>query len=135
MGAVVVRGDKLISTGYNLRERMQSPIAHAEVMAIHRAAKKLGSWRLPDCEIFVTLEPCVMCSSLAGQARLKRVVYGATDAKGGGLLALQTAGLSAATNHELIVEGGVRAFECGELLRAFFRERRKQKQTQKQKQK
>lgn len=122
IGAVVVYQGKIIGKGYNLRTKLQMATAHAEMRAIDRACKKLHSWRLPDAEIYVTLEPCPMCMGAILNARIDRVYFGAYEQKGRSM----TAELAASNllNHTLEVEGGVLEEECSEVLSGFFRSMR-----------
>jgi tRNA(adenine34) deaminase len=124
VGAVVVRGDAVIGEGFNLRETRRNPLRHAEIDAIDAAATALGTWRLSDCELFVTLEPCVMCAGAVHQARLKRVVFGALDPKAGAMGSLYRIHADERLNHRLPVTAGVLGTECGEILKEFFRTRR-----------
>jgi tRNA(Arg) A34 adenosine deaminase TadA len=124
IGAVVTKGGEVLSTAGNRRERESDPTAHAEILALRSAAGSLGSWRLEGCTLTVTLEPCAMCAGAAVLARLDRVVFGAADPKAGFAGSLGNLLQDPRLNHEVGVEGGVLADECGELLRSFFRERR-----------
>lgn len=124
VGAVVVRGDALIAVGYNRPITTHDPSAHAEMMALRLAAEKLGNYRLPECELYVTLEPCAMCAGAMLHARLKRVVFGAADPKtgvAGGVINLFE---HTQLNHQTEVLGGVLAEPCSQLLKDFFAERR-----------
>lgn len=127
IGAVVVADGKIISRGHNRRTKRQIATAHAEIEAIEKACKKLNSWRLPECEIYVTLEPCPMCMGAMLNARIKKVYFGAYEAKGRSLTEqLAEANL---VNHKIEVEGGIMKEECAGILSAFFsqmRERTKQ---------
>ena len=121
--AVVVRGSEVVSTAHNLRETEKNALFHAELLAIDLACKKLGGWRLHECELYVTLEPCPMCAGAIINARIKRVVYGAEDPKAGccgTLLDLFDCGF----NHRPAVERGVLQEESAKLLRAFFKKLR-----------
>jgi tRNA(adenine34) deaminase len=120
----VTKGGEVLSAGGNRRERESDPTAHAEILALRSAAAALGSWRLEGCTLTVTLEPCAMCAGAAVLARLDRVVFGAADPKAGFAGSLGNLLQDPRLNHEVVVEGGVLADECGELLRTFFRERR-----------
>ena len=120
VGAVIVREGKIVSRGYNRRETDQNGLAHAEMIAIRRACGKLGSWRLNDCTLYVTLEPCPMCTGAIINTRLKRVVIGARDPKGGAMGGV-TDLLSCPWNHHPEVRFGVEEECCAELLRVFFR--------------
>ncbi len=122
IGAVVVCDGKIISRGHNRRTKRQIATAHAEVEAIEKACKKLKSWRIPECEIYVTLEPCPMCMGAMLNARIKKVYFGAYEAKGRSLTAeLANANL---VNHVIEVEGGVMEEECSQILSTFFKEMR-----------
>ncbi len=122
IGAVVVYQGKIVGRGYNLRTRLQMATAHAEMRAIDRACKKLHSWRLPEAEIYVTLEPCPMCMGAILNARIDRVYFGAYEQKGRSLTGeLANANL---LNHKVEVVGGVLADECAEVLTSFFTEMR-----------
>lgn len=122
IGAVVVCNGKIISRGHNRRTKMQIATAHAEVEAIEKACKKLKSWRIPECEIYVTLEPCPMCMGAMLNARIKKVYFGAYEAKGRSLTSeLANANL---VNHVIEVEGGVMEEECSKILSNFFKEMR-----------
>ena len=121
VGAVVVHDGQVIATGHNLREVDQDPTAHAELIAIRRAAEVLGSWRLEGCTVYVTLEPCPMCSGLMVLSRIERCVYGASDPKGGFLGTLADLSDFEGLNHRFDVVPGVLQAECSERLKAFFR--------------
>ena len=129
IGAVVVSEGKVIGRGYNLRTKLQMATAHAEMRAIDRACKKCGSWRLPDAEIYVTLEPCPMCMGAILNARIERVYFGAYEQKGRSLtLELASANL---LNHTVEVTGGVMEKECSEVLTSFFTEMREREKNKK----
>ena len=124
VGAVVVRGDTVIGTGHNAPVGRHDPTAHAEVMALREAAQALGNYRLDGCELYVTLEPCAMCSGAMLHARLARVVYGASDAKTGAAGSVTDLFAQRELNHHTQVQGGVLAQDCGALLADFFKGRR-----------
>lgn len=124
VGAVLVREGKIVAKGRNARERLQSPTSHAEIHALEAAAKALGSWRLSDCELYVTLEPCPMCLAACQQARVSRVIYGAKDPKGGAISLGYPLHEDARTNHRFRVDF-VADGECGGVLTEFFRRKRK----------
>ena len=126
VGAVIMRGAQVIATGYNRPITGHDPTAHAEVVALRHAAQLLGNYRLPECEVFVTLEPCAMCAMALLHARVKRVVYGASDPKAGAAGSVIDVFGTAALNHHTTVEGGLLGDASGEMLRAFFAEKREQ---------
>ncbi|MFG2293075.1 tRNA adenosine(34) deaminase TadA [Streptomyces sp. NPDC048603] len=124
VGAVVLGPDgSVLGTGHNEREAASDPTAHAEVLALRRAAAELGEWRLPGCTLVVTLEPCVMCAGALVQSRVARVVYGAGDEKAGAAGSLWDLVRDRRLNHRPEVIRGVLEDECSALLTAFFRER------------
>jgi tRNA(adenine34) deaminase len=126
VGALVVATDgSVVATGRNRREADGDPTAHAEVIALREAARVRGSWRLDGCTLVVTLEPCTMCAGAAVLSRLDRLVYGAADPKAGAVDSLYDVVRDPRLNHRPEVVGGVLAEECGDLLRDFFRARRK----------
>src|SRR3954452_7758811 len=124
VGAVVVKGDEVIATGFNQPIGTHDPTAHAEIMALRAAASILGNYRLPGCELYVTLEPCAMCSGAMMHARLARVVFGASDPKTGACGSIVNLSEQERLNHHAEVMGGVLAEECSALLKDFFAERR-----------
>jgi tRNA(adenine34) deaminase len=124
VGAVVVRHGEVIATGRNAPINAHDPTAHAEIVALRAAALALGNYRLDDCELYVTLEPCAMCSGAMLHARLKRVVFGAADPKTGAAGSVVNLFSEAALNHQTALESGVLAVECGDVLQDFFRQRR-----------
>ena len=119
VGAVIVKDGRVIASGYNLRESRQDVTLHAELTAIRKACRKLHSWRLDDCDLYVTLEPCIMCAGAIQQARIRRVFFGAVDPKAGGV-ASKARIFDLALNHHVSWEGGVLAEESGALLKDFF---------------
>ena len=125
IGAVVVRDGILIAARHNEREATGDPTAHAEVLALRDAANVVGHWRLLDCTLYVTLEPCVMCAGAVVNSRVGRLVYGAVDPKAGAVESLYHVCADERLNHRPPVEGGVMAVECGRLLKSFFAERRR----------
>ena len=130
VGAVIVRagpqGPQVVATGYNRPITTHDPTAHAEIVALRHAAALLENYRLPDCELFVTLEPCAMCAMALMHARFRRVVFGAADPKTGAAGSVVDLFADPRLNHHTRVEGGLMADTCGELLRGFFAERRAQ---------
>ncbi|GEK92135.1 tRNA adenosine(34) deaminase TadA [Alkalibacterium kapii] len=132
IGAVVVKDNKIIGRGYNQRETSQRATTHAEMIAIEEANKTLGNWRLEDCHLFVTLEPCVMCSGAIVLARLKSVYYGPKDPKGGAVRTLMHVLEDERLNHQCEVHSGVMEEECRTLLTSFFKELRDRKKKKKE---
>ncbi|GMU81801.1 MAG: tRNA-specific adenosine deaminase [Planctomycetota bacterium] len=124
VGAVVVHRGRIIGRGRNQREQLQDPTAHAEMIAITAAAAHIGHWRLEECTLYVTLEPCAMCAGAIVLARVPRVVFGATDPKAGACGSLFEITCDPRLNHRAETVGGVLAGPCAELLTAFFRRRR-----------
>lgn len=121
VGAVVVHDGRIVGRGHNRREADQDPLAHAEIRALHEAAKALGRWRLTDTTLYVTLEPCHMCAGALVNARVDRLVYGCADPKAGAVASLSSVCTDERLNHRLAVTAGVRAEECSAQLKAFFR--------------
>jgi tRNA(adenine34) deaminase len=126
VGAVVVKDGQVIATGFNQPIGTHDPTAHAEIMALRAAATILGNYRLPGCELYVTLEPCAMCSGAMMHARLARVVFGAPDPKTGACGSIVNLFQQEKLNHHTEVTGGVLAEECGLLLKEFFAARRQE---------
>lgn len=126
VGAVIISGGKVLSRGYNRPIGEKDPTAHAEIVAIRKAGRKRGNYRLNDCDLFVTLEPCVMCLGAAVQARLRRVVFGASDPKSGAVRSAMKFPFKD-LNHRPEVKGGLLAEECGLVLKEFFGPRRKKR--------
>jgi tRNA(adenine34) deaminase len=124
IGAVAVVNGDIIARGQNRVLRDLDPTAHAEIVAMREAARSLGNYRLTDCELFVTLEPCAMCAGAMIHARLDKLVYGAADPKAGAAGSVLNVINHPQLNHEMEVEQGVLGEEAGELLKSFFRERR-----------
>ena len=127
IGAVVVCDDQVVGRGFNLREQTQDPTSHAEMIALREAAKNEASWRLEDCQLYVTLEPCPMCAGAILQSRIKRLVYGASDPKAGAVKSLYQLLDDDRFNHQVEVEAGVMEKEAAQLLKDFFRELRQRK--------
>lgn len=127
IGCVIVKDDKIIARAHNLRESKQSSIAHAEIIAIEKACKKVGSWRLEDCDLYVTLEPCPMCSGAILQSRIRTVIFGAYDFKGGCLGSCMNMYEVKGFNHYPEVIGGIMEDICGSLLTTFFKIKRLKK--------
>ena len=130
VGAVVVCNGEVIATGRNAPIDQHDPTAHAEIIALRAAAKALGNYRLPDCELYVTLEPCAMCSGAMLHARLKRVVFGALDAKTGAAGSVVNLFEQPQLNHQTSLLGGVLADESAAMLKSFFSQRREEMKAQ-----
>ncbi len=124
VGAVVVKDGQVVGQGFNSKESTLDPTAHAEILSLRQAAEALGRWRLTDCIVYVTLEPCPMCAGAMLAARVSRLVFGCTDPKAGALESLFSLADDHRMNHQFEVRGGVRANEASELLKTFFRARR-----------
>ncbi|MGL5972578.1 MAG: tRNA adenosine(34) deaminase TadA [Oscillospiraceae bacterium] len=130
VGAVIVKNGEIISFGYNKREREKNPLCHAEIIAIEEAANKLGKWRLLGCTIYVTLEPCPMCTGAIINSRIDRVVYGAKDLKAGCLgskVNLNERGF----NHQFYITSGILKDDCSKILSDFFKNIRKEGENEK----
>lgn len=125
VGAILVspNGD-ILARQFNLKESQFNPVAHAEILAIVEGSKKLQNWRLSDCTLYVTLEPCPMCLAALVQARVKSCIFGAYDSKGGALSLGYKMNFDKRLNHQFSVVGGIKHYECSKLLSQFFRERR-----------
>jgi tRNA(adenine34) deaminase len=124
VGAVIVHTGRIVGAGYNQREQLCDPTAHAEMIAITQAAESLGSWRLEDCTLYCTLEPCPMCAGALVQARVPTVIYGTADPKAGACHSLFRIADDPRLNHRAIVIGGVMQAECRALLQEFFAQQR-----------
>lgn len=127
VGAVIVRGDEVIAKGYNLRERNTDATAHAELVAIKKACETLGSWRLLDCDIYITLEPCPMCSGAMIQARMNNIYFGAKDPKTGAAGSKLNLFEDFVFNHQCTVTSGILEEECSQIIKDFFKGKRKSK--------
>ncbi len=125
VGAIVVCQGRIVGSGYNQREQLADPTAHAEMIAITQAAAELQSWRLDQCSLYVTLEPCPMCAGAIVQARIPRVVFGASDPKAGAVQSLYQLLSDVRLNHRAEIVGGVMAAECGRILTEFFEGKRR----------
>ena len=127
IGAVIVNASGLVAKGHNRRETWKTPIGHAEIIALHRASKRLQAWRLTGTTLYVTLEPCVMCAGALVLSRVDRIVFGALDPKAGGSQSLYQITHDPRLNHRLQVEGGLLQEECSKILSDFFKKKRTQK--------
>ncbi len=130
IGAVIVKDGEIIASGRNMREKKKNALHHAEIIAIDRACKKVGAWRLSDCTLYVTMEPCPMCAGAIVNSRIKRVVFGCYDKKAGALGTVFNLH-DYPLNHKYEVEGGVLENECAKILSDFFSELRKRQKGQK----
>ncbi|HUY92812.1 MAG TPA: tRNA adenosine(34) deaminase TadA [Pirellulales bacterium] len=124
VGAVIVHGERVIASAHNQREQLRDPTAHAEMIAITQAAESLGSWRLDECLLYVTLEPCPMCAGAILQARIPWVIYGTPDPKAGAVHTLYQLLADPRLNHRCQTVSGVLAGPCGEILSRFFQKKR-----------
>lgn len=125
VGAVMVQAGRMIASAHNLTQTRQDPCAHAELLVIRKAAKRLGRWRLSDCTLYVTLEPCAMCAGAIVLSRLARVVYGAPDPKAGACGSVLMVAANSRLNHRPSLAGGILARDCSDLLVKFFKTKRK----------
>jgi len=127
VGAVIVKDSKIVAEAHNLRETLLDPTRHAELIAIQKASQKLKNWRLIDCDLYITLEPCVMCAGAIVNSRVRRVIFGASDPKAGGAHSLYHILEDPRLNHQPEVVSGVLGPECGDILSRFFAGLRLQK--------
>lgn len=127
VGAVIVKNDRIIAKGYNMRETLKRAAAHAEMLAIDHACEALGGWRLFGCDLYVTLEPCPMCAGALVNARIDKVIFGAYDYKRGACGSIYNIANDVQLNHRLEVVGGICEEECVRLMQDFFRRKRKGK--------
>ncbi|MGZ3748293.1 MAG: tRNA adenosine(34) deaminase TadA, partial [Pseudobdellovibrionaceae bacterium] len=131
VGALLINPEGiLLAQSYNHRESWQSPLAHAETIVLHTASKKIQNWRLEDCTLYVTLEPCLMCAGALLQSRVKRVVYGVKDPRSGAVDSLYKTFQDSRLNHQIEVTGGILEKECLSLLQSFFKSRREEHKSQ-----
>jgi len=126
VGAVLVLEGKIISKAHNIKESISDPTAHAEILAIREACKALDAWRLTEATLYVTKEPCIMCCGAIINARLKRLVFGCKDSKGGGAVSLYNILQDRRLNHQVEIKDGILEEECREILQRFFKELRNQ---------
>jgi len=127
IGAVIVKNNKIIGRGYNLKETLKDSTMHAEILAIQAASKEIGSWRLTDCDMYVTIEPCVMCAGAISQARIKNLYIGSPDFKAGGVTSLYNILFDERLNHQVKVYYGIMRKECSKIIKDFFKSLRKGK--------
>ena len=125
IGCVIVKDDKIIARSHNQRDKSHNPLGHAETLAIKEASEVLGDWQLVDCELYVTIEPCIMCSGAIIQSRIKRVVYGAPDIKGGAFGSSINILEASNINHHPEVVKGVLENECSSIIKNYFKSKRK----------
>lgn len=124
VGAIIVKDNKVIARGHNLREKSKDPTSHAEIVAIRKACKKLNSWRLEDCTMYVTIEPCSMCAGALLWTRIKRIVYGAKDPKGGAICSSFSLFEVKNINHHPEIVGGALEEQCSSKMTSFFKSKR-----------
>jgi len=129
IGCVIVKSGKVISSGYNLRETKQNSLLHAEIIAINKACKKTNNFRLEECELYVTVEPCIMCAGAIIQSRIKKVYYGADDPKYGAVQSVANT-FAIPSNHKVEFEAGILKDKCSDIVKQFFRELREKKKKQ-----
>ena len=128
VGAVILLNQKIIATGYNQKHATNQVSKHAEMIAIEEACRKLGNWRLKECQLVVTLEPCLMCSGALSQARIKKVTYGTKDPKAGALGSLYHVHSDKRLNHQFEIEVNILQEQCSNILKDFFKKKRSQKE-------
>ena len=133
IGAVVVKDNQIVGRGHNMREHFQDVTYHAEMLAIMEACERLHSWRLEDCDLYVTLEPCIMCSGAIINARIANLYYGAADPKAGAVDSLYHLLDDSRLNHQVRVESGIMQAECSQVLKDFFRAIRRRKKAARKK--
>lgn len=124
IGCVIVKDDNIIARGHNVRETKKTPLGHAEIIAIDKASKKLGAWRLQDCDIYITLEPCIMCSGAIIQSRIRHIYYGAKDPKGGAIESSINVLEAKNINHHPEVTSGILEEECSNIISEYFKRKR-----------
>ena len=124
IGCVIVKDEKVIARGHNVRETKKTPLGHAEIIAIDKASKKLGAWRLQDCDIYITLEPCIMCAGAIIQSRIKHVYYGAKDPKGGAIESSINVLEAKNINHHPEITSGILEEECSNVISQYFKRKR-----------
>lgn len=130
IGAVIVRDGEVIARGHNLRETLNDPTAHAEILAIRAAGQVMNDWRMIGCTLYVTIEPCPMCAGALVQSRVEHVVFGATDPKAWADRSLREIVQNPGLNHRMVVTEGILAAECSQIMKEFFRAKRKRSENQ-----
>ncbi len=125
IGAVIVKDGKVIARAHNVRNQTRNAVAHAEILAIQKACKKIGDWRLSDCDLYVTLEPCLMCIGACYNARLANVYFGAYDSNGGGATTVVNDERNNTLNHNINMTGGILQSQCSQILKDYFLSKRK----------
>ncbi len=131
IGAVLIMDGQVVASGHNMRECWHDATAHAEMIAIREACQKLGRWRLTGLTLYVTIEPCPMCAGALVMSRVDRLVYGSADVKAGAIESIFNIAQNEALNHSMMVTAGIRADECAQIMKDFFRQRRKKNDTNK----
>ena len=124
IGCVIVKDDKIVARGHNVRETKKTPLGHAEIVAIDKASKKLNKWRLDDCDIYITVEPCIMCSGAIIQSRIRHIYYGARDLKGGAIESSINVLEAKNINHHPEVTSGILEEECSNIISQYFKRKR-----------
>ena len=124
IGCVIVKDDRIVARGHNVRETKKTPLGHAEIIAIDKASKKLGAWRLQDCDIYITLEPCIMCAGAIIQSRIRHVYYGAKDPKGGAIESSINVLEAKSINHHPEITSGILEEECSNIISQYFKRKR-----------
>ena len=124
IGCVIVKDDRIVVRGHNVRETKKTPLGHAEIIAIDKASKKLGAWRLQDCDIYITLEPCIMCAGAIIQSRIRHVYYGAKDPKGGAIESSINVLEAKSINHHPEITSGILEEECSNIISQYFKRKR-----------
>ena len=124
IGCVIVKDDKIVARGHNVRETKKTPLGHAEIVAIDKASKKLNRWRLDDCDIYITVEPCIMCSGAIIQSRIRHIYYGARDLKGGAIESSINVLEAKNINHHPEVTSGILEDECSNIISQYFKRKR-----------
>ena len=124
IGCVIVKDDRIVARGHNVRETKKTPLGHAEIIAIDKASKKLGAWRLQDCDIYITLEPCIMCAGAIIQSRIRHVYYGAKDPKGGAIESSINVLEAKSINHHPEITSGILQEECSNIISQYFKRKR-----------